>query len=125
MDKDLSKLNVQIEPEVVNVTIEIEEYSKEVPITLRQIGEPQEDVTINELTPSFDSVKVYGNRATLDALQELVVEVDVSKLTESKELELKIPLPKGVSRISESQIEVDADVTPAPVKDTLVDDSVQ
>ena len=125
LDKDLSKLNVVIEPEIVNVTIEIEEYSKEVPITLRRIGDPQEDVTINELTPSFDSVKVYGNRATLDALQEIVVEVDISKLTESKQFELKIPLPKGVSRISESQMEVDADVTPAPAKDTVIDDSVQ
>ena len=123
LDKDLSKLNVAIEPEVVNVTIEIEEYSKEVPITLRQTGKPKEGVTINELKPSFGNVRVYGNRAAIDALSVMVVDVDVSKLEESKQLTVKIPLPKGVSRISETQIEVEADVTPAPVEELNADDS--
>jgi YbbR domain-containing protein len=123
LDKDLSKLNVAIEPEVVNVTIEIEEYSKEVPITLRQTGKPKEGVTINELKPSFGNVRVYGNRAAIDALSVMVVDVDVSKVEESKKLTVKIPLPKGVSRISETQIEVEADVTPAPVEELNADDS--
>ena len=123
LDKDLSKLNVAIEPEVVNVTIEIEEYSKEVPITLRQTGKPKEGVTINELKPSFGNVRVYGNRTAIDALSVMVVDVDVSKLEESKQLTVKIPLPKGVSRISETQIEVEADVTPAPVEELNADDS--
>lgn len=117
LDKDLSKLNVAMEPEVVNVTIEIEEYSKEVPITLRQTGKPKEGVTINELKPSFGNVRVYGNRAAIDALSVMVVDVDVSKLEESKQLTVKIPLPKGVSRISETQIEVEADVTPVSVEE--------
>lgn len=123
LDKDLSKLNVAIEPEVVNVTIEIEEYSKEVPITLRQTGKPKEGVTINELKPSFGNVRVYGNRAAIDALSVMVVDVDVSKVEESKKLTVKIPLPKGVSRISETQIEVEADVTPAPDEELNADDS--
>ncbi|MGB5946605.1 CdaR family protein [Paenisporosarcina sp.] len=123
LDKDLSKLNVAIEPEVVNVTIEIEEYSKEVPITLRQTGKPKEGVTINELKPSFGNVRVYGNRAAIDALSVMVVDVDVSKVEESKKLTVKIPLPKGVSRISETQIEVEADVTPAPDEKLNADDS--
>ena len=123
LDKDLSKLNVAIEPEVVNVTIEIEEYSKEVPITLRQTGKPKEGVIINELKPSFGNVRVYGNRAAIDALSVMVVDVDVSKLEESKQLTVKIPLPKGVSRISETQIEVEADVTPAPDEELNADDS--
>ncbi|MGB2991191.1 MAG: CdaR family protein [Paenisporosarcina sp.] len=123
LDKDLSKLNVAIEPEVVNVTIEIEEYSKEVPITLRQTGKPKEGVIINELKPSFGNVRVYGNRAAIDALSVMVVDVDVSKVEESKKLTVKIPLPKGVSRISETQIEVEADVTPAPDEELNADDS--
>ena len=123
LDKDLSKLNVAIEPEVVNVTIEIEEYSKEVPITLRQTGKPKEGVTINELSPSFGNVRVYGNRAAIDDLSVIIVDVDISKLEDSKQLKVKIPLPKGVSKTSESQIEVEADVTPAPAKEPNTDGS--
>ena len=123
LDKDLSKLNVAIEQEQVNVTVEIEEYSKEVPITLRQTGKPKEGVTINELSPSFGNVRVYGNRAAIDDLSVIIVDVDISKLEDSKQLKVKIPLPKGVSKTSESQIEVEADVTPAPAKEPNTDGS--
>ncbi|EPD49573.1 CdaR family protein [Paenisporosarcina sp. FSL H8-0542] len=124
LDKDLSKLNVTIEPAQVDVTVNIEEYSKEVPIALRQIGPPKEGVIINDLTPSFEYVRVYGNRAVVDALESIKVDVDVSKLEESKELALKLPVPKGVSRLSESQLEVLVDVTPAP-KEESVEESGQ
>lgn len=114
LDKDLSKLNVTIEPQQVNVTIDIEEYSKEVPITLRQTGAAIDGVTINNLTASFAMLRAYGNRDDIDALDEIVVDVDISKLEDSKKLTLKIPQPKGVTRFSEPEIKVDADVTPAP-----------
>lgn len=124
LDKDLSKLNVTIEPAQVDVTIAMEEYSREVPIDLRQIGPPKEGVVINDLTPSFGYVRVYGNRAVVDALDAIKVDVDVSKLEESKELTLKIPVPKGASRVSESQLEVLVDVTPAP-EEPVPDESAQ
>lgn len=124
LDKDLSKLNVTIEPAQVDVTVNIEEYSKEVPIALRQIGPPKEGVIINDLTPSIEYVRVYGNRAVVDALESIKVDVDVSKLEESKELALKLPVPKGVSRLSESQLEVLVDVTPAPEEEP-VEESAQ
>ena len=125
LDKDLSKLNVTIEPAQVDVTIAMEEYSREVPIDLRQIGPPKEGVVINEVTPSFGYVRVYGNRAVVDALESIKVDVDVSKLEESKELTLKIPVPKGASRVSESQLEVLVDVTPAPEEEPVLDESAQ
>jgi YbbR domain-containing protein len=125
LDKDLSKLNVTIEPAQVDVTIAMEEYSREVPIDLRQIGPPKEGVVINDLTPSFGYVRVYGNRAVVDALDAIKVDVDVSKLEESKELTLKIPVPKGASRVSESQLEVLVDVTPAPEEEPVPDESAQ
>lgn len=125
LDKDLSKLNVTIEPAQVDVTISVEEYSKEVPIALRQIGPPKEGVTINDLTPSFGYVRVFGNPSVVDALDAIKVDVDVSKLEESKELTLKLPVPKGASRLSESQLDVMVDVTPAPVEEPDAEESAQ
>ncbi|MBW9235299.1 hypothetical protein JQK62_24470, partial [Leptospira santarosai] len=46
-------------------------------------------------------------------------------LEESKELTLKIPVPKGASRVSESQLEVLVDVTPAPEEEPVPDESAQ
>ncbi|WP_019414257.1 YbbR-like domain-containing protein [Paenisporosarcina sp. TG20] len=125
LDKDLSKLNVTIEPALVNVTIEIEEYSQEVPISLRRIGTPKEGVTINSLTPSFTNVRVFGKQTVVDSLREIVVDVDVSKIDDSESLTLEIPLPEGVSRMSESEVEVDADVVLAVEEEAVPDDSTQ
>ncbi|MET0787393.1 MAG: hypothetical protein ABWY25_11885, partial [Paenisporosarcina sp.] len=35
---------------------------------------------------------------------------------------VKIPVPKGVSRISKEEIEIAADVTPAPVDEEIIED---
>lgn len=125
LDKELSKLNVTIEPEQINVTVEIEEYSKEVPITLRQIGSPKDGVTINELTTEIVNVRTFGNKLAIDALKQIVVDVDVSDLESSKQFKVKIPQVKGVSRFAIPQIEVKADVSAAPNEGATPEESAQ
>lgn len=114
LDSNLRKLSVTIEPQKVNVKVEIEEYSKEIPVTLQQKGEPIEGVTINDVTPKSSTVRVYGNKAKIDELDEIIMEVDVSKLEKTETFNVKIPVPDGVSRLSKSEIEVKVDVTSAP-----------
>lgn len=115
LDSNLRKLSVSIEPQQVNVKVEVEEYSREIPITLNRIGEPMEGVTINDLTPFSSSVRVFGAQASVDELEEIIVDVDISKLEDSETLTVEIPVPEGVSRLSKSELEVRADVTPAPI----------
>jgi YbbR domain-containing protein len=117
LDINLGKLeNVTIDSERVNVTVEVEEYSKEIPIKLRQKGTPKEGVTINELTPNVMTVRAFGNRTLIDELEEIIIDVDVSELETSDTLSIKVPVPKGISRLDEKEIKVKADVTPAPVE---------
>lgn len=127
LDSNLRKLSVAIEPQQINVKVEVEEYSREIPITLKRKGEPMEGVTINNLTPFSSSVRVFGSKASIDELEEIIVEVDVSKLEDSETLTIKIPVPDGVSSLSKTEIEVRADVTPAPVieEDPEEEDSAQ
>ena len=53
LDRDLNKLDVTIDPEKVKVKVEINEYSRELPIAIQQIGEAQEGVTIDKLSSDF------------------------------------------------------------------------
>ena len=123
LDRNLGKLdNVTIEPEQVNVTVEVEEYSEILPIRLRQTGTPIEGVTINKLTSNINNVRVFGSRTSIEELDEILVDVDISKLEKTETLDLKIPLPKGVSRLSEKQVKVKVDVTPAPEEEPVIDD---
>jgi len=126
LDSNLGKLeNVTIEPEQVEVSIEVEEYSKEIPITLRQKGSPKEGVTINELTTSTTAVRAYGSRNAIDEMEEIFIDVDVSKLEKTETYPIKIPVPKGISRLSEKEVKVKVDVTPAPKEDEEKEEAAQ
>ena len=111
LDRELNKLNVTIEPAEVNVKVEIEENSKEVPIILRKRGMPADNITIDSLTTELKTVKLYGAKKTLDMIENLNVDVDISKIVETGKFELTIPKPKGVSKISEDKVTVNAAVT--------------
>ena len=126
LDSNLRKLAVEIEPQQVNIKVEIEEYSKEVPVIFLQTGNPLEGVTINDVEPKSTTVRAYGSKDIIDELEEIIVDVDVSKLEASKTFNVKIPVPEGVSRLSKPEIEVKVDVTPAPVEEENPDeDSAQ
>jgi YbbR domain-containing protein len=107
------------------VKVEIEEYSKEIPVTLKQTGQPLEGVTINDVETKNTTVRAFGSKAKIDALEDIIVDVDVSKLEASKTFNVKVPIPEGVSHLSKSEIEVKVNVTPAPVEENSGEDSAQ
>lgn len=111
LDRDLNKLDVTIEPETVKVQVDIGAYSREVPVVLKEIGKAENGITVNQLTISPTKVRVYGRKSIIDALTAIPVEVDLSKITESKTYEFDVKLPEGVTKISDSKIKVKADIT--------------
>lgn len=126
LDRNLGKLeNLIIEPEQVKVTVEVEEYSKEVPIKVRQKGSPKEGVTINDLTPNITTVRLFGSRSVIEELETIFLDVDVSALDATETVPIKVPVPKGVSRVSEKEVKVKVDVTPAPKEDEEKEETTQ
>lgn len=106
LDRDLNKLDVEIEPKDVTVKVEVEENNKEVPIVFRQRGTPGDNVIIDSIFSDMKTVTLYGPTKTLDAIDEIQVDVDISKVKESETLELNLPKPKGVSKLSADKIKV-------------------
>ncbi|MCJ1909809.1 CdaR family protein [Planococcus ruber] len=116
---DLTKLeNVTIEPEAVEVAVDIEEYSKEIPVSIEENGEPPTGVTIESLTPSSETVKISGPPTVVDALTEFVVEVNAGVITPTDTtVEAELKKPKGTSGVSPGELKIEAEIT--------VDESVQ
>ncbi|MGE7945967.1 CdaR family protein [Lysinibacillus sp. NPDC093688] len=110
LDRDLNKLDVTIEPQSVKVQVDIGAYSRELPVVLKEVGKVANGVTVNQLTFSPTTVRVYGRKSILDGLTAIPIEVDLSKITESKTYEFDVKLPEGVTKISESRIKVKADI---------------
>lgn len=113
LDRDLNKLDVTMAPEKINVKVGIEEYSREIPLVLNQIGSPIEGVTIDNIALAIGTVKVTGSKAKIDQLEQIAVDFDVSKIGESKDYEVELKLPDGVTSISPKKVTVKAKVTVA------------
>ncbi|MCM3757729.1 CdaR family protein [Sporosarcina aquimarina] len=114
LDRDLNKLNVLIEPEEVTVKVDVEAYHKEVPISVKQKGKTKEGITVNSLTSDEKMVTLYGPRKTVDAIDQLNVDVDVSELTGSGKQSIELPKPKGVVKMSVDKVNVNIDVKVSP-----------
>ncbi|MFC4354816.1 YbbR-like domain-containing protein [Chryseomicrobium palamuruense] len=126
LDRDLNKLDVIIEPQEVTVSVEIEQYNKEIPVRLEQQGTPADDVTIDGVSTSVTNIRVYGARSAIDALEELEVPVDVSEIRESGTVQVPIELPEGISRANRDTIPVRIVVTvetPEPTPDEEASDA--
>lgn len=110
---DLTKLdNVTIEPEVVEVEAVIEEYSKEVPISLTQTGTAREGITVDEIETDVDTVKISGPRNIVDTIEEYEVEVNISGVTlTDTAIEVDLAAPEGTSAVEPGSIIVDADIS--------------
>ncbi|MEG0258402.1 MAG: CdaR family protein [Lysinibacillus sp.] len=111
LDRNSNKLDVTIEPAKVKVQVNISEYSKEIPIKIQTVGKAPDGVTIDSLTTDVTTLKVYGSKSIISALTELAVEVDLSKITESKTYEFEVKAPEGITKLAEQKIKVKATVT--------------
>lgn len=111
LDRDLNKLGVTIEPEKVKVKVEINEYSRELPITIKQTGEAPEGISIDKLSVEPSKTLVYGTRTAIDSLTEVPVNVDISKINESGSYEMNVAVPKGAAKLSQEKVIIHADVT--------------
>lgn len=120
LNRDLSKLDVAIEPAKVNVAVNIEQYSRDLQVKVKPVGELPENVTLNNLKFNPMRVTVYGSKVILDSMSELVVEYDVSDLEKSTTSKVKLKLPEGITSASEEEITVEADVTKAVIEETVL-----
>lgn len=111
LDRNLNKLDVSINPDMVNVKVDISAVSKEVPLIIQRKGTLKQGVTINNLNLETKKVRVYGPKSVIDGITELVVEFDVSEIEKSGIYEVKLVTPTGATRLSSETIKVQANIT--------------
>ncbi|MER1986215.1 MAG: CdaR family protein [Solibacillus sp.] len=111
LDRDLNKLDVMINPEKVNVHVEVNEYSKELPITIKTKGTPKEGVAIENLSADPHTAHVYGSKTVIDALTEIVAEFDVAVVDDAGSYDAQLVLPTGATKLSQEKIIIHADVS--------------
>ena len=109
LNKDLSKLDVVIEPQRVELSVSVKPYTMEIPLVLDTINPGEEsEIDVNNLTLLQDTVEVTGAKQIIDALTEIVAQIDLSTITSSGEYEVTLLLPEGVTKSKAGAVLVEA-----------------
>ncbi len=106
-DEDGNVVDVELVPSTVDVNVTISSPSKELPIKVIPIGNVSFGKAISNIKTSESKVTVYGSSDSLEKLNYLPVEVDVSNLSENTQYKMEITKPVGVKSMSINNISID------------------
>lgn len=111
-DKDGKILDVELVPNKVDATINIESPSKEIPLEIVPVG--LDDVvfgkSISSIESNVDKVTIYGKNEVLDSINSIKVNINVADLKGSKTFTKTIKKPKGVREISTKTVTVKVNI---------------
>ena len=107
-DKYGNVVDVEIVPEKVTATINIESYSGTAKIKVIPKGNVAFGKAISSISSSVNEVSIYGDQEVVGKYIEsyIPVEVDVTGLSENKTYTIVVPKPEGVREVSEKTITV-------------------
>jgi len=117
-------VDVEMVPSKVSATISIVSPSTTVPIKIFPKGEVEFGKAISSMTSSVSQVTVYGDEEVIANLQYIPVEIDVTRLSETKTYSIVIDKPTGIRDISTTTINITVslgDVTEKTIDDIKID----
>lgn len=121
LDRDMNKLNVSVKPSTVPVKVDIGEYNKEVPISLKVKGSPKNNMKVKSLQSEVNYITLFGSKTDLEKINIFTVDVDVSKLKSSGNVVVNLSKPTGVTKLSVNKLKVhvslDDSITTNKLKD--------
>lgn len=124
-DQNGSKLNLDIEPSVVEVKVPITGPNKAVPFKITRKGELPEGLSIKSFEVNPGEVTIFGPQEVIEQVEFVDnVEVDLSKIDKDTTLEVDIPVPDGVEKINPEKVTVKIDVE-MEVEKTLTEIPIQ
>lgn len=116
-DEDGNVIDVELVPAKVDVNVEISSPSKELPIKVIPKGNVAFGKAISVIKTNETKATVYGEASSLDALNYIPVEIDVTDLAKNTEYKLEIPKPAGVKSMSTNNITVNISLDNVSDKD--------
>ena len=108
-DKDGNIMDIELVPNKVDATINIESPSKEVPLEIVPTGIDSIvfGKSIEKLEANVSKLTIYGPNDVLDSTNKVSVNVDVTDLKDNKTFTKTIKKPKGVRDLSVKTVTVE------------------
>lgn len=112
--------DVRISPEAVAVSAMLREKTsqKQVPLTLKNEGEPANGFAIEKQELSQSTIAVRGSRAALKQLKEITALVSVAEEKAPLVRSVRLQLPQGIRPVSNKEITATVQIVPIEVTAT-------
>lgn len=110
-DGQYNKLDVIIEPSKVDVSINVEENKKEVPLYLNTIGELESDYQLDGAKLKEDTITIYGEQSVLDEINEVYAELDLKDVGESGSFNTQLNLPNNISKTEPTNVKAEVKIS--------------
>ena len=112
-DDNGNVVNVEIIPETVEAKLTLVSSSRTVPIKVipKDEGKLALGYAISSLTPSSNSIEIYGNEELINKVEYVPVYVDINGVSSNKSYTVNIDKPAGVRELSLKTITVNLTVT--------------
>ncbi|WP_338450574.1 CdaR family protein [Niallia oryzisoli] len=124
LDKNLNKLDVSVDHEVVNVTVPIKKLSKTVKIEVVEKGSPSEGVSIDSITLDTNEATISANQNVLDKTEAVRVEVDVSTVKENTELTLPVIISDEIKEVTPKTVKATVKVSTASEETATTEEEI-
>lgn len=106
-----NEIDVKFSQETVKYDLEVVTFSKVVPIRVETTGEVNSNYCLTKVTPSIQTVTIYGLEENLANIKEIVAVVNVDSYTSNSKINgVALTLPKNVTKVSEKTISVDVEI---------------
>ncbi|MFZ3590285.1 YbbR-like domain-containing protein [Bacillus sp. DJP31] len=110
-DSEGNRLNVEIDPAVVDVEVSIISPNKVVPISFISKGKVEDGFSLIGIESTIMELTIFGPKEIIDKIQQIEnIEVNIEGITESTTIDVEIPVPKGVKDIVPKTIPVQVKV---------------
>ncbi|QGH32769.1 hypothetical protein GI584_01260 [Gracilibacillus salitolerans] len=110
-DSQGNELNVRIDPPTVDVSVDMKNPNKTVPISIETENELPEDVRVTSMELETEEVQVFAAESYLDQLEEIATEpIDLSQISESGTIEVPLVIPSDVRKVNSETVNVNIEV---------------
>ncbi|WP_188456744.1 CdaR family protein [Virgibacillus oceani] len=106
-DSQGNELNVNVEPQNVEVSADVDNPSKTVPVSVATKGKLPEGYSLTTISTDTEEVEVFATNEVLADIKEISTkDINLSEITESGTMDVGLELPDGATIPDKETIEV-------------------
>ncbi|MDK9872926.1 MAG: YbbR-like domain-containing protein [Staphylococcus equorum] len=99
-DRNLNKIDVMVQPNEVNLSVKVEDYSKKVKVKTKAVGSLSNGREVDNIEVDNEEVEIYGNKEYLEDIDEITANIDLDNVAGSTEKDITFEVPDKVTKVS-------------------------